>query len=214
MKRFLFLHIALLFSVLSWAQTTPMTTFPYECSFEEGEDLSAWTFNYGNRTTKDLWMVGTAVHSEGKRSLYVSSDGKNPNFGGSPNVVVSYLLYKFPTATNTQKYDVSFDWKGMGDSTTSKLYVMVAREQDIQAAGNYSIDALINAPGGRLSNAQIGACQALGESGEKFVCGSESWQNVSLTNVVSVNAANSSKNFAFIFIWVNSNQQDSLGLTS
>lgn len=191
-----------------------MTTFPYECSFEEGEDLSAWTFNYGNRTTKDLWMVGTAVHSEGKRSLYVSSDGKNPNFGGSPNVVVSYLLYKFPTATNTQKYDVSFDWKGMGDSTTSKLYVMIAREQDIQATGNYSIDALINAPGGRLSNAQIGACQALGESGEKFVCGSESWQNVSLTNVVSVNAANSSKNFAFIFIWVNSNQQDSLGLTS
>ena len=33
-----------------------------------------------------------------------------------------------------------------------------------------------------------GATQALGESGEKFVCGSETWQNVSLTNVVSVNA--------------------------
>ena len=191
-----------------------MTTFPYECSFEEGEDLSAWTFNYGNKTTKDLWMIGTAVHSEGKRSLYVSSDGKNPNFGGKPNVVVSYLLYKFPTATNTQKYDVSFDWKGMGDSTTSKLHVMVCREQDLTAAGNFNIDAIINSPGGRLSNAQLGACQALGESGEKFVCGSESWQNVSLTNVVSVNAANSSKNFAFIFIWVNSNQQDSLGLTS
>ena len=191
-----------------------MTTFPYECSFEEGEDLSAWTFNYGNQTTKDLWMIGTAVHSEGKRSLYVSSDGKNPNFGGTPNVVVSYLLYKFPTATNTQKYDVSFDWKGMGDSTTSRLHVMVCREQDLTAAGNFNLNALINSPGGRLSNAQIGACQALGESGEKFVCGSESWQNVSLTNVVSVNAANSSKNFAFIFIWVNSNQQDSLGLTS
>lgn len=214
MKRWLFLHIALLFCVLSWAQSPAMTTFPYECSFEEGEDLSAWTFNYGNKTTKDLWMIGTAVHSEGKRSLYVSSDGKNPNFGGKPNVVVSYLLYKFPTATNTQKYDVSFDWKGMGDSTTSRLHVMVCREQDLTAAGNFNIDAIINSPGGRLSNAQLGACQALGESGEKFVCGSESWQNVSLTNVVSVNATNSSKNFAFIFIWVNSNQQDSLGLTS
>lgn len=191
-----------------------MTTFPYECSFEEGEDLSAWTFNYGNQTTKDLWMIGTAVHSEGKRSLYVSSDGKNPNFGRKPNVVVSYLLYKFPTATNTQHYDVSFDWKGMGDSTTSKLHVMVCREQDLTAAGNFNIDAIINSPGGRLSNAQIGACQALGESGEKFVCGSESWQNVSLSKELSVNATNSSKNFAFIFIWVNSNTQDSLGLTS
>ena len=57
MKRFLFLHIALLFSVLSWAQSPAVTTFPYECSFEEGEDLSAWTFNYGNQTTKDLWMI-------------------------------------------------------------------------------------------------------------------------------------------------------------
>ena len=215
MKRLLFLHIALLFCALSWAQSPAVTTFPYECSFEEGEDLSAWTFNYGNQTTKDLWMVGTAVHSEGKRSLYVSSDGKNPNFGGKPNVVVSYLLYKFPTAaTYPQHYDVSFDWKGMGDSTTSKLYVMVCPEQYLTAAGNYNIDALINSPGGRLSNAQIGACQALGESGEKFVCGSESWQNVSLSKEVSVNATNSSKNFAFIFIWVNSNQQDSLGLTS
>lgn len=159
-------------------------------------------------------MVGTAVHSEGKRSLYISEDGTNPRYGGSPNVVVSYLLYKFPTDTKTQKYDVSFDWKGMGDSITSKLYVMVCREQDLQDAGNYNINAIINSPGGRLSNAQVGACQALGESGEKFICGSESWQNVSLTNVVSVNAANSSRNFAFVFIWVNSNQQDSLGISS
>jgi hypothetical protein len=203
-----------LFSVLIWAQNNVATTFPYECSFEEGEDLSAWTLNYGSRPTTDQWIVGTSVHSEGKRSLYISADGQNPNYGKKPNVVVSYFLYKFPTATNTQKYDVSFDWKGMGDSTTSKLYVIVCREQDMFANGNSNIDAIINSPGGRLSNAQIGACQALGESGEKFVCGSEAWQNVSLTNVVSVNAANSSKNFAFIFIWVNSNQQDSIFRTS
>ena len=211
--RRLLTYIFLLFTVLTWAQTVA-TTFPYECSFEEAENLSAWKFNYGTHTTVDKWMVGTAVHSEGKRSLYISADGQNPSYGKTPNVSVSYMLYKFPTATNTQKYDVSFDWKGMGDSVTSKLYVMVCREQDLKASGNYNIDALVNAVGGRLSNAQISACQALGESGEKFVCGSETWQNVSLTNVVSVNATNSNKNFAFVFIWVNANQQDSLGRTS
>jgi len=208
MRKLFLTYCILLTAVVAFAQSTAITTFPYECSFEEAEDLSAWKFNYGTQTTTDNWMVGTAVHSEGKRSLYISADGQNPNYGQTPNIVVSYLLYKFPTANSTQKYDISFDWKGKGDSTNSKLYVMVCREQDMHTTGNYNIDAIVGAAGGRLSNAQIGACQALGESGEKFVCGSEAWQNVSLTNVVSVNATNSAKNFAIIFIWVNANTQE------
>ena len=162
-------------------------------------------------------MVGTAVHSEGRRSLYISADGQNPNYGKKPNIAVSVLKYKFPTMPNRQAYDVSFDWKGMGDSTNSKLYVMVCPEQQLTntAANNYyNIDAIVNQVGGRLSNGQVGVCQSLGESGEKFVCGSETWQNVSLTNTVGVSATNSQRNYAFIFIWVNANSQDSIGRTS
>ena len=214
MRRFL-TYIFLLSTLLAWAQVA--TTFPYECSFEEGEDLSAWTLNYGNQNTTDKWMVGTAVHSEGRRSLYISADGQNPNYGKKPNIAVSVLKYKFPTMPNRQAYDVSFDWKGMGDSTNSKLYVMVCPEQQLTntAANNYyNIDAIVNQVGGRLSNGQVGVCQSLGESGEKFVCGSETWQNVSLTNTVGVSATNSQRNYAFIFIWVNANSQDSIGRTS
>ena len=214
MRRFL-TYIFLLSTLLAWAQVA--TTFPYECSFEEGEDLSAWTLNYGNQNTTDQWMVGTAVHSEGRRSLYISADGQNPNYGKKPNIAVSVLKYKFPTMPNRQAYDVSFDWKGMGDSTNSKLYVMVCPEQQLTntAANNYyNIDAIVNQVGGRLSNGQVGVCQSLGESGEKFVCGSETWQNVSLTNTVGVSATNSQRNYAFIFIWVNANSQDSIGRTS
>ena len=214
MRRFL-TYIFLLSTVFAWSQVA--TTFPYECSFEEGEDLSAWTLNYGNQNTTDQWMVGTAVHSEGRRSLYISADGQNPNYGKKPNIAVSVLKYKFPTMPNRQAYDVSFDWKGMGDSTNSKLYVMVCPEQQLTntAANNYyNIDAIVNQVGGRLSNGQVGVCQSLGESGEKFVCGSETWQNVSLTNTVGVSATNSQRNYAFIFIWVNANSQDSIGRTS
>ena len=118
MRRFL-TYIFLLSTVFAWSQVA--TTFPYECSFEEGEDLSAWTLNYGNQNTTDQWMVGTAVHSEGRRSLYISADGQNPNYGKTPNISVAVLKYKFPTMPNRQAYDVSFDWKGMGDSTNSKL---------------------------------------------------------------------------------------------
>ena len=214
MRRFL-TYIFLLSTVFAWSQVA--TTFPYECSFEEGEDLSAWTLNYGTVPTTDKWMVGTAVHSEGRRSLYISADGQNPNYGKTPNISVAVLKYKFPTMPNRQAYDVSFDWKGMGDSTNSKLYVMVCPEQQLTntAANNYyNIDAIVNQVGGRLSNGQVGVCQSLGESGEKFVCGSETWQNVSLTNTVGVSATNSQRNYAFIFIWVNANSQDSIGRTS
>lgn len=215
MKRFLFSHIILLFSVLAWAQGTSVATgLPYECSFEESENLSAWTLNYGTPNATDKWMYGTAVHSTGRRSLYPSSDGVNPVYGKNPNITVAYLTYKFPTATSIQKYDVSFDWKGVGDSITSRLYVLFCREQDLTATGATNLDAIVNAPNARLSNDQMRACQSLGESGEKFVCGSVTWQNVSFTNEVSVSAINSQRNFVFVFIWVNENSADTARITS
>ena len=214
MRRILYIGILLIMSMAAWAQqgTTVATGLPYECSFEESENLSCWNIHLSNTT--DQWIFGSAVHSEGRRSMYISKDGTDPNYGKNPNVSVAMLRYKFPTASNTQKYDVSFDWKGVGDTATSKLYVMVCREQDLTATGNYNLNAILSAPNGRLSNGQVGACQSLGPNSDKFICGSETWQNVSLSNVVSVNAANSSKNFAFLFIWVNSNTKDSIANTS
>ena len=153
-------------SMAAWAQqgTTVATGLPYECSFEESENLSCWNIHLSNTT--DQWIFGSAVHSEGRRSMYISKDGTDPNYGKNPNVSVAMLRYKFPTASNTQKYDVSFDWKGVGDTATSKLYVMVCREQDLTTNGNYNRNAILNAPGGRLSNGQVGACQSLGENNE------------------------------------------------
>ena len=64
MKRQLFLHIFLLCCTLSWAQSVA-TGAPYECGFEESEDLSAWTLNARTASAKDKWMYGTATHSAG-----------------------------------------------------------------------------------------------------------------------------------------------------
>lgn len=218
MKRLLFLHIILLLCTLSRAQNVA-TGFPYECGFEESEDLSAWNLNVqAPANATDKWIFGTDAHSAGRRSMYISAYGDGLNYGGKKNITISYLRYKFPTSTQNQKYDISFDWKGQGDSTISKLYVMVCLEDYFlnNPANNprniNNILALYNT--GRLSNQTINACEQLGESGERFVCGSEAWQNVSLTNEVSVLANRSTMNFAIVFIWVNENQQDSLGRTS
>ena len=214
MRKLLILHIILLFSVFAWSQSSGVASgLPYECGFEESEDLSAWTLNSGTPNATDKWMYGTAVHSAGRRSLYPSADGVDPIFGQTPNITVAMLKYKFPLANSIQKYDVSFDWRGVGDSTTSKLYVMLCREQDLTVTGPTNLNSIINSPGSRLSNQMVNACQSLGESGEKFICGSEIWQNVSFSNEVSVSANNSQYNFVFLFIWVN-NSTDTVTRTS
>ena len=207
-------------SALAWAQGTAIATaYPYTCSYEESENLSAWTLNYGTPSATDLWMYGTAVHSEGRRSLYPSADGVNPVYGQNQNITVAYLRYKFPTATSIQKYDISFDWKGVGDSTTSKLYVMFGTEADFfpanpNATGAKNLYKIVGAT--RLSNAQINACENLGdpEDPTKELCGSVAWQNVSFANDISVSANNSSKTFMCVFIWVNENTTDTTNNSS
>ncbi len=219
MRKLLLTYITALFCTLAWAQngTTVATAFPYECSFEEGENLSAWHLNYRTSSATDKWVFGGAVHSEGKRSMYISAYDGDFNYG-KKNVVVSYLRYKFPTSSKNQKYDVSFDWKGQGDSTTSKLYVMYCPESEFvnntDARNYYDVNKIVSTTSGNFSNDVMNVCQTMSPSGENFLCGSERWQNASFAREVSIGSRQSQLNFVFVFIWVNNNSRDSVGRTS
>ena len=220
--RKLLTYIVLFFSVTAWAQngTTVASGLPYECSFEESETLTPWMLNYHAPTNAvDKWIFGTAVHSEGKRAMYISTDDANPNYGKKQNISIAYLRYKFPSSATRQKYDISFDWKGMGDSTKTKLYVMIDTEDKFtNPSVDYSLDNLLALPNGRivenLTNPIFNNCQPLTPNGDRFVCGSETWQNISFANEVSISPANSQKNFLVVFIWANSNTQDSVANSS
>ncbi|MBQ2520147.1 MAG: hypothetical protein II540_02540 [Paludibacteraceae bacterium] len=208
MRKLLILHIILLFSVFAWSQqgTTVASGIPYECGFEEGTDLSPWMLNNPNPPTPptDQWMVGSAVHSEGKRALYVTKDSLNPNYGSHQNVVVSYLRFRFPTSSKTERYDLSFDWKGRGDSTFSRLFVMVCPEMCLTDPANYpeyNLNSIVSNVQGRLSNSTVGQCVYLGDM--QYVCGSEEWQNVSWEEKIT--SSLSSYTWAIVFIWENSN---------
>lgn len=217
-------------SVLAWAQTpTVATAMPYECSFEEHDDLSCWVLNPQTPNAADQWMVGNAVHSDGKRALYISADGQDPNYNKQPDVVVAYLRYKFPTHNlqNPQKYDLSFDWKGECDTSSSKLYVMICPEsyflnnpsnnaRNINNIVYESTASTALTPGsGRLSNSTQAVCEYIGLiQPVKYLGGNAEWQNVSLTMPISVNAANSQNNFVIVFIWANANTVESLTRTS
>ena len=210
MRKIILLHIILLVSVLAWSQATGI---PYACSFEEGEDLSGWVMNVPSNAT-DKWIVGAMTHSEGKQSMYISSDGKNPTYGNHPNIVVSYLRFKFPETGKQQNYDVSFDWKGIGNTENAKLYVMVCREDLLTNNSNanpYYLQRIIaSTNNGVLPKTVSDACEKLGDNGDRFLCGSEQWHNVTLTGEVRVSSANAAVPFAILFIWVNSNYDENV----
>ena len=210
MKTKIFKICIIVIASLSWLQVLGQEIqIPYLCGFEEDEDLSSWVLNYNTPNAVDKWMIGSAVHNSGKRSLYISSDGVNPVYGNQPNIVVAYMRFKFPTSTSIQNYDLSFDWCGIGDSTNSKLYVIVCPEillTNTSASNYYNLDKIVNENYGILPNTVINQCYQLGDSKEHFVCGSETWQNVALSNSLNVSVSSSQRTFAVVFIWENNNR--------
>ena len=206
----LFILLACLLPHNLWAQASGI---PYSCSFEEGEDLTPWVLNYKTPTATDQWIVGTAVHSEGKRALYISDNGKRAQYGNHPNVVVSYLRYKFPESSSRQTYDLSFDWKGLGDTLHSRLYVMACPEvmlTNTQSGNVYNLDKIVSSTKAVIDNKVVGQCRPLGDAGGQFLCGHEQWNNISLKDGIAVSSANSKEVFAIVFIWFNSNTDENI----
>lgn len=202
-----------LYTICVWMMllaAMPLQAIPYSCSFEEDEDLSPWVINAASTPgAADQWVIGSLAHSEGKRSLYISTDGVSPRYGSKKNIVVSYLSYKFPTTEKQESYDICFDWRGIGDSVNSKLYVMICPEQMLTSTANngaFNLQKITAAANnGILPKATLDQCQQLGASRERFVCGSEQWQNVTLSYPLGISSNNSKVPFAIVFIWVNAN---------
>lgn len=217
MKKLVYIIAFIVIGVLSGPRLAAQAV-PFACSFEEDEDLSQWVMNYNTPRATDKWMIGTAVHSEGQRSMYISTNRRDPQYGSKPNVVATYLRFKFPESTKQQNYDISFDWKGIGDTASSRLYVMVCPEVMLTNTANnnpYNLDRIISETSGLISTNVVNtACQQLGANGDRFLCGKEQWENVALTNEVKVSSNNSKVPFAIVFIWVNNNTDESIRQTS
>lgn len=210
MKRLLFLHITLLFCSLIWAQAPIATDFPYSCSFEESENLSVWSLNVQTEgQALDEWMYGDGAHSEGKRSMYISSNKKSPRYGNKPNIVVSYLRYQFPKAGT---YDISFDWKCVGDAENARMYMMICPEYMLSdPSSDYYLGRIVSSTSGIISpNFVQRYCQQFGGTTDRFLCGSEQWLNTDLTNPFRVSSTTAQLPFAIVFIWVNENRDETV----
>lgn len=128
---------------------------PYMCGFEDQAEIGNWVLNYGSDgpNCKEQWVVGNGARSEGRSGLYISTDGSTAAYGVNSNIVVAYREFSVPTR---MPYDISFDWRSMGQGGTSDLYVLLLTGSDpvpvsnatsglvTQNISNYSLEQLNN----------------------------------------------------------------------
>ena len=166
---------------------------PYFLGFEESDavELSEWVLNPGPLADQcpDKWVVGDAVRNEGRRSLYISSDGgANAAFGVAKNVQYAYRDFTIPAG----QYEVSFDWACLG-SPEAKLYAGVAA-----ASAFSSMEAAFNSVS--LDKAVLSGSNILYEAK-----GSNQWQNISAR--ISSNGVRVCRLF---FVWASANQDTAI----
>lgn len=111
------------------------TALPFSTGFEAGDDNN-WTF--ANAGTND-WVIDTATHYSGARSLYISSDnGQSNTYTGSYAYSFAYRAFDFTTAG---EYGLSFDWHNRGENNVNYDFLrvyLVPLGDTIQGSDAYS----------------------------------------------------------------------------
>ena len=97
-------------------------SLPYECGFEDAEDIENWVLNAGEEgpLCEDQWIIGSLDARIDYNSLYIScDDGQTITYGVmKPNYVMAYRPFVVAKGDLDATYcsvSISFDWKGGGD---------------------------------------------------------------------------------------------------
>ena len=195
-------------------------TVPWQCGFEDSAENSQWVLNPQTPNATDKWEIGSATYSEGSQSLYISTnDGASAQYGANPDIVITYRKIRFPQKAG--KYNISFDWKSIGDTVRAKLYVCLLREDNLtrgfytdnQGTSRGLLD-LANESSGDLTTRVLSKLSKLtdGTSQYDYLYGSKKWKNYSILggpdnpeSSISLGATTAKSNYALAFIWVNTN---------
>ena len=195
-------------------------TVPWQCGFEDSAENSQWVLNPQTPNATDKWEIGSATYSEGSQSLYISTnDGASAQYGANPDIVITYRKIRFPQKAG--KYNISFDWKSIGDTVRAKLYVCLLREDNLtrgfytdnQGTSRGLLD-LANESSGDLTTRVLSKLSKLtdGTSQYDYLYGSKKWKNYSILggpdnpeSSISLGATTAKSNYALAFIWVNAN---------
>jgi len=107
-----------------WTSAAPFNTLQTPATIPYAEDFTSggtdWTILNGTQVNK--WFIGDASGNTGN-SLYVTNDTgvSNAYTANSASTVQAYRDIVFPTS-GTNTFNLSFDWKCIGEGFTSSFY--------------------------------------------------------------------------------------------
>ena len=183
-----------LFCSYAYAQNPVQISVPYSMGFELGDSakLSQWRLNDGADLSicKERWVIGTAVKTEGKRSLYISYDeGATCTFDTVWNTSYAYFDFTIPSG----QYELSFDWRCLGGDETYMCAAVGIAKQMTSMDCNYERAEFPD------------YIQSFAESGYRVMRGCSRWQHVSVPF-----ASNGTRVYRLYFAWRNKNRDSKL----
>ena len=116
--------------------TTPATV-PYICSFEDPDENALWAFVQNGQTNQ--WYIDSAVVTlDGSTySMYISADSGATNSYNNNATSVSWA-YRDIQFTDANEFELSFDWRGYGESNYDYLRVYIGNPVPLMAGDNTS----------------------------------------------------------------------------
>ena len=183
-----------LFCPYAYAQNPVQISVPYSMGFEleDSAKLSQWRLNDGADLSicKERWVIGTAVKTEGKRSLYISYDeGATCTFDTVWNTSYAYFDFTIPSG----QYELSFDWRCLGGDETYMCAAVGIAKQMTSMDCNYERAEFPD------------YIQSFAESGYRVMRGCSRWQHVSVPF-----ASNGTRVYRLYFAWRNKNRDSKL----
>ena len=103
--------------------TQPLNHLPYLCSFDDAEENGQWTMVNGD--AENQWVIGNATGFGDNNALYISNNGGTTN-AYTITETASVWAYRDVFFDNGHaEYQLSFDFKGMGQANTDYMKVFV-----------------------------------------------------------------------------------------
>lgn len=195
--RYVFLLVAAMSCICRMQAQSAVDSVPYSCDFENVTEQAYWRFC--NDDT-NRWFIGNATSNGGTNALYISdSDGRANTM--SATATFSYAIRTIYMTAGI--YDVSYDWKANGYSSSANAYMRV-----------FLIPANVAFTGGSLYaglSATSLPANAISLDGNAALCQRPSWR----TFRDAVVQVPSTQNYLLVFFWYNSalrNNETSLSL--
>lgn len=123
----LFTGLLCLFSFAAHAQTTLISPTVNNGGFESG--ATVWTFNQttGGTTNDNRWEIGSVpTAASGTNAAYISTGATGLPWSYAHTSRVSYMYQDVTFPAGETSINLSYKWKGLGESTWDNLLVYLA----------------------------------------------------------------------------------------